>query len=58
MIGKKSTFLIFHSVLCKNRTYNPEDGRGKKKPVSREKAMNELLEVVSVTISYIVIVIM
>eukprot|EP00250_Pteridium_aquilinum_P001280 c11491_g1_i1 orf=71-754(+) len=30
-------------------TYNPEDGRGKKNPVSREQAMKELLDVIKVT---------
>lgn len=30
-------------------TYNPEDGRGKKKPVSREQAMKELLDVIKST---------
>lgn len=27
-------------------SYNPENGRGKKKPVSREEAMNELIQVI------------
>ncbi|MCO5609552.1 hypothetical protein L7F22_063781 [Adiantum nelumboides] len=30
-------------------TYNPEDGRGKKNPVSREQAMRELLDVIKST---------
>ncbi len=32
-------------VLC-CRTYNPEDGRGMRKPASQEKAMAELVEAV------------
>eukprot|EP00244_Chara_vulgaris_P012169 TRINITY_DN6302_c1_g1_i2.p1 TRINITY_DN6302_c1_g1~~TRINITY_DN6302_c1_g1_i2.p1 ORF type:complete len:250 (+),score=43.93 TRINITY_DN6302_c1_g1_i2:107-856(+) len=30
-------------------TYNPEDGRGKKKPATKEQAFNELLEVIKNT---------
>ncbi|XP_058085665.1 uncharacterized protein LOC131233080 isoform X3 [Magnolia sinica] len=35
---------IFHF-----RNYNPEEGRGKKKPVSKEEAMAELLQVIKST---------
>ncbi|XP_022897157.1 uncharacterized protein LOC111410824 isoform X3 [Olea europaea var. sylvestris] len=31
------------------RNYNPEEGRGSEKPVSKEKAMEELLEVIKST---------
>ena len=37
--------MIFLVLIC--RTYNPEDGRGSKKPATRDQAMKELVEVVS-----------
>lgn len=37
------------------RNYNPKEGRGSKKPVSREQAMEELLQVVKIlTFSWII----
>jgi uncharacterized protein (DUF1499 family) len=35
--------------LASFRTYNPEDGRGRKNPASKEKAMAELLETIQST---------
>lgn len=35
------------------RNYNPKDGRGSKKPVSREEAMEELLQVVTYSLSLV-----
>lgn len=38
------------------RNYNPKEGRGSKKPVSREQAMEELLQVVRIlTFSWIIV---
>lgn len=36
-----------HRTHTHNRTYNPEDGRGRKGPVSRSQAMDELAEAVT-----------
>lgn len=36
----------FHLIFNFGRDYNPEEGRGKKDPISREVAMQELIQVV------------
>lgn len=36
----------YYGAFVNCRNYNPEEGRGSKKPVSREAAMEELLQVV------------
>jgi hypothetical protein len=38
-------------VAC-TRTYNPKDGRGRKNPASKDKAMAELIDVVSLSFTY------
>jgi hypothetical protein len=42
-----SSMKMSYLSLASFRTYNPEDGRGRKNPASKEKAMAELLETVS-----------
>ncbi|KAH7292944.1 hypothetical protein KP509_28G004600 [Ceratopteris richardii] len=37
------------NLFVVDRTYNPENGRGRKNPVSREQAMKELLDVINST---------
>lgn len=36
----------FRLIFNFGRNYNPEEGRGKKEPISREVAMQELIQVV------------
>lgn len=36
----------FHLIFNFGRDYNPGEGRGKKDPISREVAMQELIQVV------------
>lgn len=46
MAPKKQTWQNSGCAYCFCRNYNPKEGRGSKKPVSREEAMQELLDVV------------
>lgn len=43
---KNDDEIVFRVLFFRN--YNPEEGRGSEKPVSKEKAMEELLEVVQI----------
>ncbi len=37
---------MVYLIACSCSTYNPEDGRGSRKPATRQQAMAELAEVV------------
>jgi hypothetical protein len=46
--GAKPRPALTHHLHGPHRTYNPQDGRGSKKPATQEQAMQELVDVVQV----------